>query len=76
MVQAAQNIVLRRLASPGNVGFGGEADTTVEELGGRRYRVSGLVDYEGEAGSMRNSFTCVLEFHTDEGCEIEELTIQ
>ncbi len=56
----AQRLVALRLASPGSAAFGGEADTTVEQLGVDRYRVRGMVDYAGEVGGRRVMFTCVI----------------
>jgi len=59
-IQAANDFVKAKLISPGTAVFGGEADTQVEELSAHRYRVKGIVDYGGNEGTMRVSFTCVV----------------
>jgi hypothetical protein len=75
VVEAAQRLVTQRLASPGSAAFGGEADTSVEELGGSRYRVRGMVDYEGEIGARRVMFNCVLR-RRDKEWELEDLVLE
>jgi hypothetical protein len=75
VIDAAHDVVMHRLASPGQVAFGGEVDITVENLGGNRYRVTGPLDYEGETGGMRSTFACVLHYRGKEW-ELEDLTIQ
>lgn len=76
VIEAANDIVMRRLVSPGSVAFGGEVDVTVEDLGGNRYRVTGPLDYEGSVGSMRSGFKCVLHYRGGKDWELEELTFQ
>ena len=75
LVEAAQQLVALRLASRGSAAFGGEADTTVEELSGSRYRVRGMVDYAGEMGGRRVMFTCTLMRRGKEW-ELEELVFE
>ena len=75
LVERAQRLVAQRLASPGSAAFGGEADTSVEELGGNRYRVRGMVDYAGEVGGRRVMFTCI--FHRrGKDWELDELIFE
>ncbi len=75
VVEAAQHLVTQRLASAGSAAFGGEADTTVEELGDNRYRVRGMVDYTGEIGVRRVMFTCVLRRRRRDW-ELEDLVFE
>ncbi len=75
LVETAQRLVMQRLASPGSAAFGGEADTSVEELGGSRYRVRGMVDYAGEIGGRRVMFTCILRRRGTDW-ELEELIFE
>ena len=75
LVETAQRLVAQRLASPGSAAFGGEADTSVEELGGNRYRVRGMVDYTGEIGGRRVMFTGIFRRRGREW-EVEELTFE
>lgn len=74
VLENAQRFVAQRLASPGSAAFGGDADTSVEELGGNRYRVRGMVDYAGEAGGRRVMFTCVLRRRKE--WELDELIFE
>lgn len=75
LVERAQRLVAQRLASPGSAAFGGDADTSVEELSGNRYRVRGLVDYAGEAGGRRVMFTCILR-RRGKDWELEDLIFE
>ena len=73
-MEASQELVRDRLASPGTVQFGGEADTTVEEISQNRFRVRGMVDYAGlDGATMRVSYTCIVRYRDTGRWELEEI---
>ena len=76
-MEASQHLVRDRLASPGTVQFGGEADTTVEEISHNRFRVRGMVDYAGlDKATMRVRYTCVVRYRGPQNWQLEEIEFQ
>lgn len=61
-----QDLVKRDLTAPATADFASSGDSTITDMGNRRYRVVSYVDAEnGFGANIRTSYTCVVQGEQD-----------
>jgi hypothetical protein len=76
VLKTAQNLVSINPAVHNPVGFSGADQTTVEHWDGRRWRVSGYVDTQPQAGAKVRTLYFAVLLYTGTNWNLEDLQLQ